>query len=287
MADLWHFLGRRGVPVIYSWPAGYRTGPIRAYIHDTESAEFTSYHLKQFIRAVAACPEVQKIHVIAHSRGTAVLITAMRELHLETAGSPLDTRRRFKVGNVILAAPDMDMQVAGQLVAAERLGLVPERATIYLNADDRAIGLSGWLFSSVQRIGRLAASDFTDEQRARMERLTGVNYVQVLAKTDWLGHGYFIANPSVLSDLILISARQQVTGTAEWATADSQGRRVLGALRRLSGPYAGFGGFGREKIASASHATRGVAWRQKVPWRHWLRPPRAGRLRRKRHGLRP
>lgn len=212
MADLWHFLGRRGVPVIYSWPAGFKSGPVRAYTHDTESAEFTVYHLKQFIRAVAACSEVQKIHLIAHSRGTAVLITAMRELHLETGGSAMDTRRRLKLGNVILAAPDMDMQVAAQRVAAERLGLIPERATIYLNADDRAIGLSGWLFSSMQRIGRLVASDYTEEQRARMQRLTGVNFVQVKAKTDFLGHGYFISNPCVLSDLILVLRDNKAPG---------------------------------------------------------------------------
>ena len=44
--------------------------------HDRESGEFTVYHLKQCLRAVAACPDVERVHLIAHSRGTDVTISA-------------------------------------------------------------------------------------------------------------------------------------------------------------------------------------------------------------------
>ena len=67
----WHFIGRRGVPIVYSWPAG-GGGLLRGYTYDRESSEFTVYHLKQFIRLLASCPEVERINLIAHSRGTDV-----------------------------------------------------------------------------------------------------------------------------------------------------------------------------------------------------------------------
>jgi esterase/lipase superfamily enzyme len=47
MAEFWHFLGRIGVPLIYTWPAG-RPG-LSGYSYDRESGEFTVYHLREAI----------------------------------------------------------------------------------------------------------------------------------------------------------------------------------------------------------------------------------------------
>src|SRR4029450_2336453 len=82
MAQLWHFMGRGGVPVSYSWPAG-SPHMLRGYQYDRESGEFTAYHLKQFLKLLGSCPGVGKVHIIAHSRGTDVATTALRELKLE------------------------------------------------------------------------------------------------------------------------------------------------------------------------------------------------------------
>ena len=46
-ADIWHFSGRRGVPIAYSWPAG--AGGITGYFKDRESGEFTVFHFKEFL----------------------------------------------------------------------------------------------------------------------------------------------------------------------------------------------------------------------------------------------
>ncbi|MCC6679845.1 MAG: alpha/beta hydrolase [Phycisphaeraceae bacterium] len=204
MAQLWHFLARPGVGVIYSWPAGAE-GLLRGYTHDRESGEFSIYHFKQFIRAIASCPQVQKIHFIGHSRGTDVLTTALRELHIENHGDPQATRRNLKLGQLVLAAPDLDYEVATQRIIAERLGAAPEGVTIYLNADDRAIGIADWLFASMRRLGQLRATDLTKRQQDAFERLEyRATFVNVRAELDFLGHGYFVSNPSVLSDLILL-----------------------------------------------------------------------------------
>ncbi len=205
IAQLWHFMGREGVPVLYSWPAG--RGGLRGYTHDRESGEFTVFHLRRFLQVLASCPDVEKLHIIAHSRGTDVAITALRELNLFYSGMGVETRDALKLGNLILAAADLDWEVANQRLVAERLVLTPERFTIYLSDDDRALGLASWLFDSIRRIGDLLVSDLSSAQRAVLESSgadSTFQLIDVKVRTDFLGHGYFISNPAVLSDLILV-----------------------------------------------------------------------------------
>ena len=54
MAGLWHFMGRCGVPVVYTWPSSGGGGSLGGYNYDRESSEFTVYHLKQFLRLLAS-----------------------------------------------------------------------------------------------------------------------------------------------------------------------------------------------------------------------------------------
>jgi esterase/lipase superfamily enzyme len=202
-ASLWHFMGRVGVPVIYTWPAG-RPGLIRGYNFDRESGEFTVFHLREALRFLANSGEVEKIHIVAHSRGADVAMSALRELHLECRAAGRDTRASLKLGTVILAAADLDLQVVQMRIVADGLHHVPESLTLYLSEDDRAIGFASWLFSSVRRLGQLTLGDVSEAQRDSMDRFPAVSFVDVQITTDWLGHGYFISNPAVLSDMILV-----------------------------------------------------------------------------------
>ena len=69
------------------------------YNVDRESGEFAVHHLKQAIRLIADTPGVEKLHLLAHSRGTDVLVTALRELRsrptLAAASSTADSRSRI------------------------------------------------------------------------------------------------------------------------------------------------------------------------------------------------
>ena len=203
MAMLWHFIGREGVPAIYTWPAG-SGGVVRGYNRDRESGEFTVFHLKQFLKTMADCPEVKKIHLIAHSRGTDVTVTALRELNLEFKSSAMGTRSRMKLGHLVLAAPDLDWEVFNQRVIAERLGGVPESMTVYVSPNDKAIAIADWLFKSGQRVGTLLGSSVEADWQQALRQMPGVCAVDVKCDTDFLGHGYFVSSPSVLSDLILV-----------------------------------------------------------------------------------
>ena len=149
MAELWHFMGRFGVPIVYSWPAGYPG--IFGYTYDRESSEFTVYHLRRAIRAIASFPEVEKIHLIAHSRGTDVAVNAIRELSIGARAAGLEPKEEFKLYNFVIAAPDIDVQVAEQRLIGDRIAVSAERFTMYTSPVDKAIGVSTKLFERPAR----------------------------------------------------------------------------------------------------------------------------------------
>jgi esterase/lipase superfamily enzyme len=202
MAQLWHFMGRPGVPVIYSWPAG--RGGLRGYTSDVESAEFTSFHIKQFLHALAATPGLQKVHILAHSRGTEVVTTAIKELMLEYRGSGLDARTELKLGNVVLAAPDLNLDTARQTLVAEGTIFVPEHFTIYLSEGDRALKLSSWFTDSVKRLGSLIFDDLSPRERDAISSLPNMTFIDADVESDITGHAYFWVNPAASSDVILL-----------------------------------------------------------------------------------
>ena len=212
IAELWHFLGRQGVPILYTWPAG-SGGGLRGYTHDRESGEFTIFHLKQFVRLLAATPELEELHLIAHSRGTDVLTSALRELYIETRAAGKDFRTVYRIKNVVLAAADLDLEVVTQRLAAEYVGLGTERTTIYVSDVDRAIGFAGLLFASFRRIGQLRPEDLTDEQRQHLERVARTQLIDARVPTGFLGHAYFYRHPAVSADLVLVLRDQLEPGS--------------------------------------------------------------------------
>jgi len=204
MAGLWHFMGRTGVPIIYTWPAGSPEGILGGYTHDSESGQFTGYHLRHFLKTLSSCPDLKKVHLIAHSRGTDVLMTALRELNLEYRAAGKQTRDELKLGNLVLAAADLDLEVSSQRITAELLPLVPERMTLYVSAMDRAIGAADILFGSKRRIGQLRGADLNPEQQKALAAMSQMQVIDVLARTSFLGHSYFHQSPAVSSDVILL-----------------------------------------------------------------------------------
>lgn len=202
MAQLWHFMGRPGVPLIYSWPAG--RGGLRGYTADSESAEFTVFHLKQFLRALAATPGLEKVHILAHSRGTEVATTAIKELMLEYRGTDLDPRTELKLGNLVLVAPDLDLDIVNQSLVAEGMIFVPERFTVYLSEGDRALKLSSWLTDSVKRLGSLILEDLNPREREALTTLPNMTFIDANVESDITGHAYFWINPAASSDVILL-----------------------------------------------------------------------------------
>jgi len=202
LAELWHFLGREHVPILYTWPAG--RGGATGYNYDRESGEFTVHHLKNLIRSLSGIPEIKRIHMIAHSRGTDVLSSAIRELALVARAAGETAPDTLRDSHVVLAAPDLDLDVVSQRIVAEQLGREAKSITVYTSGEDKAIGLAEWLFKSVARLGRLGVEDLQADDLVAIEKIEGMSFIDLQENTGGTGHGYFHSNPAASSDLILL-----------------------------------------------------------------------------------
>ncbi|MEP1334566.1 MAG: alpha/beta hydrolase [Lentilitoribacter sp.] len=201
VANLWHASGRVGLPIAYSWPAG--VGGLSGYLADRESGEFSVFHLKEFLRHLSAIPSLEKIHIVAHSRGTDVTTTALRELVIASRSAGKSPRQELKISNLILAAPDLNFGVVSQRLIAERFGPAMEQITVYINQADSALGIAQRLTIG-QRFGKLTVEDLTPTQKKIFSKIRNVNFVDVEGAKGASSHAYFRTNPGVLSDIAIL-----------------------------------------------------------------------------------
>lgn len=201
-ANLWHFSGRRAVPVAYSWPAG--RGGLWGYFTDSESGDFTVYHLKQLLRDVASCPGVKKINLLAHSRGTDVSLTALRELCIEARAAGQDPKARWRLGEIILASPDIDGEVAQMRILREGVPDAADHVTIYVNRGDKALWLSSLVHGSISRLGFMDFRKLPESARELLTSQKNLTLIDSRVRTNFLGHNYFYTNPATSSDVMLI-----------------------------------------------------------------------------------
>ena len=208
-AELWHYTGREFVPVAFTWPAG-RGGWLRGYTYDRESSEFAMFHFKRFLELLASIPEVEGIHVIAHSRGTDIVTTGIRELLLEVLARGERPREALKLRNVVLAAPDLSLDVTMMRTATEYFGIAMERLTVYTSSRDKALGIAEFLFGGGLRLGRLefgahrGREDSLLNELAKREVVTNTAIIEYVGEGGGeFGHNYFRTNPAVSSDLVL------------------------------------------------------------------------------------
>ncbi len=211
-AEVWHFMGRVGVPIAYSWPAGL--GGIRGYAYDRESGEFTVTHLRRFLKTVAECPGVERIHLIGHSRGCDVTITALRELNLAYRAQGKSTQHELKLENLVLAAPDVDEEVFMQRFVGENLLQAARRTTIYASQHDKAIEAADLIFASRRRLGMLTGKDINPRIRQGLAKLPNVQFIECKVSGIWMSHSYAFTHPAALSDLILVLRDRRNPGAA-------------------------------------------------------------------------
>ena len=209
--DIYHYSGRTGVPIAYTWPSN--DGSILGYFSDRASADFTIYHLKELFRNLMDMPEIDNIHVVAHSLGTQVTTTALRELLIETRASGENPKERFNIENLIMAAPDLDYGVVTQRLIAEQFASGFGRITVYTNPKDRALSLSGLLQASL-RFGKLLPSEEGSKEKEIFENVRNVSFIKVNAHTPgFTNHGYLTKNPSTLSDVVTLINTPSDPGT--------------------------------------------------------------------------
>jgi esterase/lipase superfamily enzyme len=219
MGEMCHFLGREFVCGIFTWPAGGDRGALFGYDVDRESSEYAVEDLVKLIRIVARSPGLERIHFIAHSRGTDTLASALAVLSAESYARRSSPAREFRIGNVVLVAPDLDGDVAVTKIfkvfsdpdlpfgdEPQPDTIIPPapglKLTLYVSRADKALATAGWLFGSIARLGRIHATMFTRDQIELLGNLDAVDIIEVDGSTDFFGHSYFVSNPKVSADII-------------------------------------------------------------------------------------
>jgi esterase/lipase superfamily enzyme len=167
-----------GVAVLFTWPS---KSELLAYGADKESATASRDAYFKLLNQFADTPGVGRIHILAHSMGTWLTMETLRESAL--AGAP---DLRGHLGDVMLAAPDIDLSVFKQQIAR----LDPSHFSIFVAKGDRALQIS----ASIQGDRRLGAIDpNSDADRDMIEKL-GVKVFDVSDMSrNLIGHDSFTA----------------------------------------------------------------------------------------------
>lgn len=175
-----------GVPVLFTWPSQARTF---AYGADKENATASRDDLDQVLNELSSIPGVGRIHIVAHSMGTWLTMEALREAAIAGRGD-----YNGRLGEVMLAAPDIDLDVFKQ-----QLGRVAPfaRISVFAAADDRALSLSRMIAGDRQRVGALDLSKA--DQRDQITKLGVRVYDLSNSDTpDFFKHGTFAEAPEAV-----------------------------------------------------------------------------------------
>lgn len=198
-----------GVPALFAWNS---RGGLFNYESDKEAATVSRDALEKLILDLSHAPGVGRIHVLAHSMGAWLTMETLRGI--AQSGHPdLDGR----LGEVMLAAPDIDLNVFRQQVAR----LDPHRVSIFVASNDRALSLSSRIAGARPRLG--AMDPAKPEDKAELDRL-GVSVHDISSfSTDFVGHGAFAEAPDVVRKIGAHLAAPRAADAQTQAVIDARG----------------------------------------------------------------
>lgn len=184
LTQIVHDSGYPGTPVLFSWASG---GSTTSYVYDKESASAARDQLEVTLRMLAQTG-ARRIDIVAHSMGTWVTMETLRQLAITG-----DRDLSGKLGDVVLASPDIDVDVFKSQM--RRYGKPDKPFILLLSDDDRALKLSGLLAGSRPRVGDYRnAADLADY---------GVTVVDLTSAkgADTFNHTKFADNPALVRQL--------------------------------------------------------------------------------------
>jgi esterase/lipase superfamily enzyme len=185
-AQIVHDSGTDAAPVIFTWPS---RASIFDYTYDKESTNFSRDALEELLRKAVETPEVGEITIMAHSMGTWLAVETLRQMAIR------DGRIPKKIQQVILASPDLDVDVFGQQLRS--IGKDRPHFTLFVSRDDRALTLSRRISGNVDRLGQINPAE--EPYRTMLEN-QGITVLDLTAlqSGDRLNHGKFAESPEVV-----------------------------------------------------------------------------------------
>lgn len=185
-AQITHDSRMEATPLLFTWPS---RGSLFAYGYDKESTNYSRTALETVLTAAADHPQVGEVTVLAHSMGTWLTVEALRQMAIRNGGVPK------KIENVILASPDLDVDVFRQQLAD--MGPNRPKFTVFVSDDDRALQVSRRISGNVDRLGAIDISDPRYRELLENEGIT-VFDLTALRGGDRLNHSKFAQSPEVV-----------------------------------------------------------------------------------------
>ena len=171
--------------MLFTWPS---KGNLFAYGYDRESSNYSRDSLEALLRFMAKDPQVEEISILAHSMGNWVTLEALRQMAIR------DGRVAPKIKIVLLAAPDVDVDVAREQIAA--MGPDRPKFTLFLSEDDRALAASRALWGA-PRLGNVNPDVEPYKSLFAQEKIEVINLTSFPAH-DEFRHGKFAEDPQVV-----------------------------------------------------------------------------------------
>ncbi len=192
-----HDAGYTGTPILFTWASAGRTVD---YVYDNNSATAARDRLEETLRLVARSG-AKRVDVVAHSMGNWVTVEALRQLAM-TGDRDLDG----KMGDVVLASPDIDVDVFKTQM--RRYGVPKKPFLVLTSKNDRALNISGLIAGQRPRLG-----DYTDSADIAQYGVIVADLSSV-SSGDRLNHAKFADNPLMVK-LLGESLRADQIGHSE------------------------------------------------------------------------
>jgi esterase/lipase superfamily enzyme len=173
-------------PVIFTWPS---RASIFDYNYDKESTNYSRDALEELLHRAAKDPAVGEITLMAHSMGSWLTVEALRQMAIR------DGRVAAKITDVILASPDLDVDVFTKQMQA--MGNKRPKFTLFVSRDDRALTVSRRISGNIDRLGQIDPT--VEPYRSQLDQ-AGITVLDLTALKggDKLNHGKFAESPEVV-----------------------------------------------------------------------------------------
>ena len=171
-----------GHTAFFSWPSKAKT---LKYAVDERTIQASTTAITHFLTDFVQKSGAKKVHLIAHSMGNRGLLAALEKIAQNVTTS--DAKIQF--GQIILAAPDLDVSVFRQ--AKEAYTQLSQTTTVYTSSTDIPVSLSRRLHE-YPRLGLVPP--ITIEKGIDTIKVNNFNLFN-------LGHGYYAEAEALLSDI--------------------------------------------------------------------------------------
>ena len=224
-----HFTGRNSVVMLFSWPSAES---FLRYAVDVNNARRTVPVFARLLELLAQHTNARYIDVLAYSAGAQVLSPALATLRAKHADKDENTlRKRFRLGEIYYAAPDVDFGPFLQNLATYD-GMV-QHVTLALNPNDSVLAFAS-RHHEVSRAGRPDPDELTEEEtRLVQAAFNEMAFDLLLVDPDKIpglargAHDFWYNHPWVSTDVLiqlLFQARPSERGLV--LLEDDQGRRA-------------------------------------------------------------